>query len=56
MNLYNNKLLIEKVEKAALCVDGGHHLAGEEAFEIAMKEADAQLTNPRRDSAEVINR
>jgi len=55
-DLYGNKLLIEKIERAALALSERCRFAGEELYVRAIHEAEVQLANPRSDSAEALDR
>ena len=55
-NVFGNKILIEKIERACLAIREGHRNIGEDYFIDAMNETVAQLGNPRSDSAEALDR
>ncbi|CAK8685015.1 unnamed protein product [Clavelina lepadiformis] len=55
-NLYENKSLIERIEKACLATSEGYRNVAEDYFLRAMEECVKQFSNPRSDSALALDR
>jgi len=55
-NLFGNKLLIERLERASIAMAEGHRNLADEYFRYAMEETTKQFINPRSDSAEALDR
>ena len=55
-NVFGNKLMIERIERASMAVAEGHRNLADEYFQHAMDETVKQFQNPRSDSSEALDR